>query len=411
MEWLRQNMSEHGWDWVAENYQTHTREVRKPVSRESYARMMRKAREELTSVGKADAPSQIRSLEQLEGFMHLDPLKYKVDGGTLNTWGNEINENTQVKLRFSTRDPGESLEEIRQAFLEDAAEHAPVYAPINRPERTQQGNLLEIHIPDLHLGRIAGDYNVNEAAGVFMAAVRDIIENARSYEPERVLMVIGSDWFNANGSSRATAHSKHPQDEDPRWMRTFTRGRKLAVEAIDYALGLAPVDVIILRGNHDNDTAFFLGDSLYAWYRNCDDVDVDNSEQLRKYYGWGTCLLGLTHGNDIKMDALPLLMAQEVPHRWAESAIREWHIGHLHNSSRKSYQQSLEGTGVRVEVMASLTVPDEWTERKGFRSLVEAQGYVWNRIDGKKATLFYQPTAHHSPAAFDELLAGAVRHS
>lgn len=410
MDWMRTHMELHGFDWVAERFNQCNAESRKQITLTSFKKMLRLVRRELEVMDQPAAPSDVRSVEDLEEFIRLDPAKYKVIGGEATTWGNPENENHRVKLRFTERDPGETIDEIREAFLQDAVAHAPEYPPVDHAP-THSGNLLEIHIPDLHLGRISGDHDVETASSIFMEAVRDIIDNARVYQPELILMVIGSDWFNANGSSRATAFSKHPQDEDPRWMRTFTKGRQLAVRAIDYAMGLAPVEAVVLRGNHDNDTAFFLGDSLYAWYHNCPTVEVDNRPPLRKYFEWGTCLIGLTHGNDVKMDKLPMLMPQEAPQAWGRTAIREWHIGHFHSSQKRDYKRSLDGDGVRVEVMGSLTVPDEWTERKGFLSIPEAQGVVWNRQTGKRASFYYQPTATESHGAIDELLRELVAQS
>ena len=48
------------------------------------------------------------------------------------------------------------------------------------------------------------------------------------------------------------------QDADSRFSRIFRDGRKLLVEAIEYLKTIAPVDVLVVVGNHDSNSMFHL---------------------------------------------------------------------------------------------------------------------------------------------------------
>ena len=45
-----------------------------------------------------------------------------------------------------------------------------------------------------------------------------------------------------------------------------------------------------------------------AWFRKAKDVTFDVTVAHRKYYQYGTSLIGIEHGDGAKMDNLPLLI-------------------------------------------------------------------------------------------------------
>ena len=74
---------------------------------------------------------------------------------------------------------------------------------------------------------------------------------------------------------------------------------------------VAPVDCVHSMSNHDYQSGYHLAKSLQSWFRQTDDVTVEANPSHRKYYKYGSNLIGLEHGDGAKMDRLPLLMAQE----------------------------------------------------------------------------------------------------
>ena len=59
----------------------------------------------------------------------------------------------------------------------------------------------------------------------------------------------------------------------------------------------APVRVVVVPGNHDEESMLHMGDALEALYENTlTHVTVDNSRPLMKAYKYGECLLIFDHG-------------------------------------------------------------------------------------------------------------------
>jgi hypothetical protein len=346
--------------------------------------------------------ADITTLEQLLAYSEVDSEVWEVDRHTINSWEVTTAEgqtytNYQVKA-WLRRKQGESLQDILAAFREDAAAHAPKYPAVKR-RKPESGNLLEVSVPDLHFGLLAwgretggADYDIKIAEELFLDAVQTLVLSAQPYGFDRILLPIGNDFFHVNGADNATAAGT-PQDTDSRWQKSFTAGRRIVVAAVDRLRELAPVEVLIVPGNHDPERIYYMGEALYCWYNQCPEVTVDNSPQRRKYHRHGRCLVGFAHGDRMRIEQLPLLMAQEVPELWAATEYREVHIGHLHHSQVHGFQQETEHAGVRVVMIPSLAAPSAWMANSGYHALREACGFVWNEQRGRVATLHYHPEA------------------
>lgn len=257
-----------------------------------------------------------------------------------------------------------------------------------KPKAGDEKNLLEINIFDLHIGKLcwAGEtgenYDVKIAARRFMSALSKLLKRAEGFEFERILFPVGNDFFNSDTILNTTTEGT-PQDEDVRWQKTFKLGLELLVRGVDLMRQYAPVDIVIIPGNHDFTRSFYLGEALSAWYRNDDDVTVDTHASPRKYYKYGEVLLGLTHGNNEKEAALPQIMAVENRRQWAETTFHEWHLGHFHKKKTVRYQVLDENLGVTVRYLSSLTGKDAWHHKKGYvGSNKAAEAFLWNYETG-----------------------------
>ncbi len=159
----------------------------------------------------------------------------------------------------------------------------------------------------------------------------------------------------------------------------------MVTEAVDRLRLVAPVDIMVVAGNHDRDRMFYLGDALESHYRNCANVNVDNAPSVRKYYRYGKCLLGYTHGHtrgDSMPKDLPRLMAEERPQDWAETTWREWHLGHLHRKREFSWL-SVDTLGeVIVRHLPSLSAVDAWAFGEGYVPPRIGEAYLYDRRDG-----------------------------
>jgi len=137
---------------------------------------------------------------------------------------------------------------------------------------------------------------------------------------------------------------------------------------------------INIQGNCQ--TVFYLGEVLQAWYNTNSRVTVDNSASLRKYYRYGTNLIGFTHGDQEKHLDLPYLMSEERKADWAETSYREFHLGHFHKRKTISFVDVDENRGIKVRVLPSLSGTDAWHHSKGYRSMKSAVAFLYDKNNG-----------------------------
>jgi hypothetical protein len=133
-----------------------------------------------------------------------------------------------------------------------------------------------------------------------------------------------------------------------------------------------------------------MGSVLAAMYRNSPDVRIDNSPNVRKYFRYGTTLLGFTHGDKEKAESLPLVMAGERPDDWAATTYREWHLGHRHHMKETRYVAGNEFSFVRVRILSALTSTDAYHHNHGYvGSQQAAEVFLWAYKTGYRGHLSY----------------------
>lgn len=122
------------------------------------------------------------------------------------------------------------------------------------------------------------------------------------------------------------------------------------------------VNVRILPGNHDDESAIAISASMALFYENQDRVQVDDSASRIWWRRFGKVALGGTHGDKIKMADLPLLMAVDRPDDWANSTNKRIYTGHIH------HDRTREEGGVVVSSMRSPVAKDAYHSFSKYRS-------------------------------------------
>jgi predicted phosphodiesterase len=190
-------------------------------------------------------------------------------------------------------------------------------------------------------------------------AVDFTLNTASKFEVTKIVFPFGQDFFQID-NEQGTTTAGTQQDTDSRFKKIFKEGRRVVIETIEKLKQLAPVDVIVVPGNHGKISEFMLGELLYIKYQNDKHVNVDNSAPDRKYYIYGKNLIMYTHGDQEKNSDLPLIMATEMPKEWADCPSRYIKLGHFHQEMLREY------CGVKVEILPSLSATDAWHKRKGY---------------------------------------------
>ena len=270
--------------------------------------------------------------------------------------------------------------------------HAPTYPKI---QRTKGNHLLVINPADVHIGKLAvaletGDeYNTKIATERVLEGITGLIAKSEGFSIERVLFCIGNDILHIDNVYNTTTAGT-PQDANGKWWQHFELALDVYVKCVEILRQIAPVDVIHSMSNHDYQSGFHLAHALKSWFRNTKDVTFDISVAHRKYYKYGSNLIGLEHGDGAKMDKLPLLMAQERPVDWSETKFRYWYLHHLHHKVKHKWLDAKDYIGVTVEYMRSPSGTDSWHNRKGFTGVQKAvEGFIHERNSGQIARLVH----------------------
>ncbi len=282
-------------------------------------------------------------------------------------------------------------EEVRTRLaIEDLIRDAKKQIRVPKKKRiipARGGYLFEVDFPDLHFGKLTWaeesgeNYDVKIASKLVQNAVAELTGHVSGQKIGKILLPLGNDFFNVDNKDNETAHGTQ-QQEDTRWQKTFRLGRQLAMEIIEGLAQIAPVDVLIIPGNHDETRMFYLGDVLDVYYSRVPHVTVNNFAMKRKYYKFGDVLLGLTHGYHERYEKLAFIMSTERPAEWAATRFREWHLGDKHH--RKDLLYGAEDlNGVTIRLLRSLSATDAWHFDKGFVGAPRgAEAFLWDANDG-----------------------------
>jgi hypothetical protein len=294
-----------------------------------------------------------------------------------------------VSANFVRRVFQNELKELFKGLLEDLKKKAPIvtrFAP-GEPE----GHLVVMDLPDVHLGKLAWEmetgksYSVEEAERLFTWATEDLLAKVATLRPEKIVFGFNGDTLHTDGSRRTTTGGT-PQDTDGPWKDTFRRSVRMIRSAAERAAEIAPVELYVLEGNHDRDTAFFLSEVLQATYAGHGSIWVDPSAMARRYIRHGNNLIGMTHGSEEKPLSLPAIMSVERRQDWAETTWQEFHHGHLHHRKSSFVRAYDEERGVIIRLCPSLSAPDLWHYLKGFvASIRGAEAFVYRKAGGVAA--------------------------
>lgn len=294
----------------------------------------------------------------------------------------------QVKAKLSRRKVSTDLVKQKEAIMRELKRASPVVKSLaTKLFNGTSGSLLEICIFDPHFGKLAWreetdeDYDLKIAEKRVKDSVRDLLSRVNLESVKKILMPIGNDLINIDNRQNTT-FAGTPQDSDCRYMKIIKIVKRILIELIEELSEIAPVDVIIVPGNHDTTSSFMMGEILESYFHNNRRVDIDNTPKMRKYYQYGQNSFQLTHGNEEKHESLGLIFATEKPQIWASSKFRFAQLGHFHKNKKTNHVSVDEHQGFQVQIMPSLSGTDFWHKLKGYNTLKQAKALLFDADKG-----------------------------
>lgn len=256
------------------------------------------------------------------------------------------------------------FDEIKSMLAESNAKYEP--PAIILP---QNGMLFATFINDIHLGRQAWaeshgkDFDVKIALKNFRKSFEGLLVNAAHYQVAQNLIMIGHDLFTydyAHPYTQTTAGT--PQNADDRYQKLYRLAIRLIVDCVTTLATIAPTHVMIIPGNHDRQTMFYLGEWVKLFFEGYDnmppgvtvdfDTSVDNDAKYRKYWKWHDNLIGGTHGNRERRSDWHAIVSAEAGalNIWDSTKWRYMYCGHEHHEEEIIIKPKAKFSGMRQAI-------------------------------------------------------------
>lgn len=274
-----------------------------------------------------------------------------------------------------------SIDDIAKTIREALGDIRPL-PPIAAPE-VVLSRLWAFYLwGDPHFGQYSwaeetgDDYDLNIAQQLHFDAV-DRLVSVTPAARTGVLVSVG-DTTHADDNTAQTPTSKHNLDVDTRWSKvlkttvlTFERCIQRMLRHHEF------VEVIVVPGNHDPHASIAIVLALSCLYRDNPRVKIQETPGAFIYRRFGSCLVGVTHGDKVKLKDLGEIMAADRPKDWGETQFRHWFTGHVH------HEKHIEGRAWVAESLRTLAGKDAFAAGHGYRSGRDMQAVIFDEEDGE----------------------------
>jgi hypothetical protein len=293
------------------------------------------------------------------------------DGGTIAQW---------VKTKQNGRD--ELFVEAIKSTFEQYKGRAELAPP---PISTEDSYATLYPIGDHHLGMYSwgeetgADYDVDIGERLLRGAVRELVGGA--YPSSLGIILSMGDFFHTDSSENRTPASGHALDVDTRRTRVAQVGLKLMIDCIEMALQKHDrVEVRCLPGNHDPETTPWLSLALWAFFHANPRVTVDCSPARIWFRQFGRNMLSATHGDKLKIQDLPMVMARDQAPMWGATRFRYGFTGHVHHRQKLGDEIG----GVYIESVPVLPGPDSWHAGMGYGAQRSMTSHTFHEKLGRR---------------------------
>jgi len=273
--------------------------------------------------------------------------------------------NKNASLYFKVNDIKANFEKLSKELIEEAKQYSPEYPTIER-QKYSDSHLMFICPSDLHIGKLCKsfvsgeEYNCQEAVIRCLEGVKGCIQKASGFNIDRIVLLLSGDLLHIDNFEGTTTKGTK-QDTDGLLSDHFLIAQRLMIDVIKKLVQLADLHIMYTPGNHDHLTGWMVAQLLQVHFRYNKNISFDVSLQMRKYYRYYKNLIASCHGDRVKMDLLPMLMADECG-EWSNTKYRYMFTQHIHHKISKDFP------GVSIESLRSPSEADAWHHKSGYQS-------------------------------------------
>ena len=272
--------------------------------------------------------------------------------------------------------------EMMREMIEAMCRDVPAMPTIKAPNIANCDLLNVIPMGDPHIGLYAwaaecgDDFDTDTARRLTLGAVDRLMASAPDAQT-CIILPLG-DVFHANDQTNVTPGHKHQLDVDSRFVKVLGIGIETYRYAIIKALEKHPeVIVRFVSGNHDPQSVWALAFTINAFFADNPRVKVDLSPSKFWFHKFGDVLIGATHGDTVKHEALLGVMACDQSIAWGQTKHRYWYTGHVHHQSVKEFP------GVICESFRTLAAKDAYAAGHGYRAGRDMVCITQHRLHGE----------------------------
>ena len=285
-------------------------------------------------------------------------------------------------------------------FAEELGRRVEPAPLILAPDEVDEDTCAVYPIGDHHVGMLAwaietrsDSYDLRISEGLLDKAAGYLMQAAPA-SGQAVIAFMG-DFLHFDGFKPLTPQSGHVLDADSRFPKVARTAIRMVRHTIEAALRRhGKVHVIWEIGNHDPVNSILMMELLANVYANNRRVTVDTHPGHFHYYEWHRNLIGTTHGDTVKLDKLPLIMAADMPEAWGRTEHRFWLTGHVHHGSQQVFGGK-DYTGASVETVPVLIPNDAYSANAGYRNRRQMQVLVLDREYGEVSRHSFNATRFH----------------
>lgn len=269
-------------------------------------------------------------------------------------------------------------EALREAFAEFEG-----LVPAVPPPEVADVELLTLYpVPDLHLGMYAWGRETGEDYDIAIATARAVegIDYliGQSLPSARAIILVLGDYLHADNQKNATPMSGHQLDMDGRRMKVYRAGVDLLMRMVERAKAKhQAVEIVVIPGNHDPDSALTITVAMSLAYSADDRVTVADGPNSVWYCRFGRVLFGATHGHTMKPDRMAMMLANDRPEDWGQTWHKHFFFGHVHHKTAE------EVGPVQVESFGTPASRDAYAHGAGYRASRYMTAITFHRERGE----------------------------
>lgn len=305
---------------------------------------------------------------------NLDADKWEVSSYRTNFWQTQAKGSKKLLLYQSkiTVKPKKQItityEDIDRYF--ETKDYSKDKLPIEGLNYDEGGEILEIKVPDLHIGLLSWreetgeDYDLKIVREKFFQCINDIVERCKYRKFKKIVFVTLGDLLHIDNDQGTTTKGTQ-QQMDGRMAKITACAEDILIDSITILGKLAPVEYIYTAGNHDRVCGYMLARSASNVFRNDPNVTCDISPNPIKYRRYGVGLVLYHHGD------LPKKNIGELPMKHAREELSkakhvEVNIGHEHT------EETTAINGIRVRRFPVICASSYWEYQQGYGAPLKA---------------------------------------